>query len=414
MTPSSRTGLGAALPFAAALLLMLSVGASGYEIGHTSAAYTDPDRGDRSVPTEIFYPSDTPGDDVPIAAPPPGGFPVVAFGHGFLIPWDDYEYVWEGLVPEGYVVALPRTEQGLLPSHAEFGRDLAFVVRRLRIEGDDPGSLLFGALSDAGAVAGHSMGGGAALLGAAGDATVTAVANLAAAETNPSAIAAASGITAPALLFSGGVDCVTPPPDHQIPMYDALASDCRTRITIDGASHCQFAEYNFVCSLGEGACDDPTITREEQHGLTISLLEPWLGYALGDDLWAWLDFQSLLETTSGIAYEQDCTPTSVDEPVTGLEPGDGNIALAPCSPNPFTRSTRVSFSLREAGRISVRIYTPDGRLVKSLAERAYAPGPHVVLWDGRDRTGRRAASGVYLCRVESSGERELGSLVLIR
>jgi len=392
------------------VLLVPAPLAHAYETGHTSAPFTDPDRGNRPVPTEIFYPAEVAGDDVPIAPATPSGFPVVSFGHGYLIPWDDYDFLWEGLVAEGYVVALPSTEQGLFPSHLEFGRDLTFVVRRIRAEGDDPNSPFFGSISNAGAVAGHSMGGGASLLGAADDPSITAVANLAAAETSPSAIAAAAGITAPALLFSGSNDCVTPPEDHQIAMYDALASDCRTRITITGASHCQFAEYNFTCSLGEGGCPSPTISRQEQHDLTLSLLSPWLGYALEDDLWSWLEFRSLLEGTQGITYEQSCEPSSVDDPA----PAGLRVVLSPASPNPFALRTSVSLTLREPADVAIGIYSMSGRLITTLHEGACPAGTHLITWDGRDGAGRRAASGVYLCRVEADGAARSSTIVLIR
>jgi dienelactone hydrolase len=55
----------------------------------------------------------------------------------------------------------------------------------------DPASWLFGQVATAQfGVSGHSMGGGASILAAAADARIKAVANLAAAETNPSAIQA--------------------------------------------------------------------------------------------------------------------------------------------------------------------------------------------------------------------------------
>jgi hypothetical protein len=399
---------------AACVVVAASAPAPAYEIGHISAPFTDPDRGNRSVPTEIFYPAEAGGENAPIAPPPQGGFPVVSFGHGFLIPWDDYDFLWEGLVPAGYIVALPATEQGLLPSHLEFGRDLAFVVRRIRAAGDDPGSPFYASVSSAGAVSGHSMGGGASLLGAADDPSITAVANLAAAETNPSAIAAAAGITAPALLFSGSNDCVTPLESHQIPMYGALASDCKTRITLDGASHCQFAEYNFTCSLGEGGCPSPTITRQEQHDLTLSLLGPWLGYVLEGDLWSWFEFRSLLDGTPGVAYEQACEPATVDEPVASGDADEARLVVSPASPNPFASRTRVSFTLVEPAEVAVRVYSMSGRLITTLTEGELPAGRHAVSWDGRDTARRHVASGVYRCRVEAGGSVESRTIVLLK
>jgi hypothetical protein len=327
-------------------LLLLTARAVAYEIGQTSVTYQDPKRNSRSVSTRIFYPADVAGQGVPLASPPPGGFPVVSFGHGYLIPWDDYEFVWEGLVPDGYIVALPATETGLFPNHIDLVRDLSFIVRKLRSEGSNPSSPFYGRVAQAGAVAGHSMGGGASVLAASEDPTMTAVANLGAAETNPSAIAAAADVAVPSLLFSGANDCVTPPAGHQIPMYEALSSDCRTRISLTGASHCQFAEQNSICSLGEGGCPSPTITRQQQHDLTLLLLTPWLDYALKGDLWAWLAFEDLLDSTPGIAYESACQPTLV---VGGGETA-GAMSLTPGIPEPVRRPERGGLRTGRARR----------------------------------------------------------------
>ncbi len=368
---------------AIACLLLLTARAAAYEIGQTSVTYQDPERNNRSVSTRIFYPADVAGQGVPVASAPAGGFPVVSFGHGYLIPWDDYEYVWEGLVPDGYIVALPATETGLFPDHLDLGRDLSFIVRKLRSEGANSSSLFYGKIAEAGAVAGHSMGGGASILAAAEDPTMTAVANLAAAETNPSAIAAAGDITVPALLFSGANDCVAPPASHQTPMYEALSSDCRTRIALAGASHCQFAEQNSICSLGEGGCPSPTVTRQQQHDLTLALLTPWLDYTLKGDLWAWLEFADLLDTTPGLTYASDCQPTWVaggDH----ASAGSAVVSLSPAFPNPFARRSAVVYTLAAPADVSVRVVSLGGRLVATLDAGPRAAG-HVTAAEGEQK-----------------------------
>ncbi|MFZ1948168.1 MAG: hypothetical protein WAW06_11530, partial [bacterium] len=58
-----------------------------HEIGHTMITFVDAARANRQVATEIYYPSQAPGDNAPPAEPPAGGFPVVAFGHGYMISW---------------------------------------------------------------------------------------------------------------------------------------------------------------------------------------------------------------------------------------------------------------------------------------------------------------------------------------
>jgi hypothetical protein len=392
----------------------LSVASShAYEIGYTSVTYVDPDRGNRQVDTEIYYPADTPGQNVPVATPPIGGFPVVSFGHGYLISWDDYDFLWEGLVPGGCVVAFPQTGGELFPEHLEFGLDLAFVSRAVRAESSSPSSLFYGALSQAAAVGGHSMGGGASFLGAAADTSITALFNLAAAETNPSAVAAAGQVTVPALVFSGSLDCVTPPADHQVPMYDALSSDCRTRVTLLGGSHCQFAEDNFFCNLGEGGCPDPTISRTRQHTLTLTLLDPWLAAVLRDNPQSWGLFQSVLDTLSGVTYVQDCPLSTVGSEDRAQEAEPVRLAVE-SAPNPFSHETRVRFNTPHPGRVVVDIYSIHGRRLRRLADRDAVRGSHTIVWDGRDSRGRLLAPGVYLYRVTHERQTATGRLILVR
>jgi predicted dienelactone hydrolase len=287
-----------------ALVYSLAAGAAqAYQIGHRVVTYQDPARGNRSIATDIYYPADTAGNNVPVSAPPPGGFPVVAFGHGFTMGSNVYGFV-EDLAADGYVVILPATETGLAPNHTNFGEDLAYLVNRLKTEGATPASFLFGAVAAKGAVGGHSMGGGASYLGALGDAGIDAVFGFAAANTNPSAISAAAGVTVPTLVLAAGNDCVAPPDDHQIPIYQASASSCAAYVEIDGASHCQFNDYNFTCDLGEFC--SASIPRGTQHALTIALLRPWLDAVLKNAPFAWDEFQAEIAAHPAYIVAQDC------------------------------------------------------------------------------------------------------------
>jgi hypothetical protein len=257
------------------------------------------------------------------------------------------------------------------------------------------------------------MGGGASFLGTASDTTVAALFNLAAAETNPSAIAAAGEIAVPALLFSGSLDCVTPPAGHQIPMYEALASGCKTHVMLMGGSHCQFAESNFICSLGETACPTPTITRTEQQDLTLALLVPWLAGILYDDPQAWEDFQDLLAGLSGIECVQDCPVSAVVENGPPVDVRDTGLGVE-SYPNPFSDETQIRFRTDYGASVTVDVYAVTGRRVRSLVDGTMSPGWHGVAWDGRDDGGQALPSGVYLYRVRHARGILTGRVVLAR
>ncbi|MBK7966630.1 MAG: hypothetical protein IPK10_16055 [Bacteroidetes bacterium] len=152
---------------------------------------------------------------------------------------------------------------------------------------------------------GHSMGGGAAFLAAQFDPSIKTIATLAAAETNPSAIQAAASLSIPSLIIAGGNDCVTPPPANQVPMYDSLQSSCKTYVSINGGSHCQMADNNFLCSIGEATCTpQPTITRAEQHVVISNYLIPWLKYELKSDCASGAQFDSLITTDTSIVFQK--------------------------------------------------------------------------------------------------------------
>lgn len=300
---------------------------SAFDIGQISTSYFDAER-NRNIGVNVFYPADAGGSSVPVAD---GVFPVVVFGHGFLLGTGNYDFVRNSLVPQGYIVALPTTESGFSPNHLTFGLDLAFLSDYFQEMASDPDSMFFERIAPESVIMGHSMGGGASFLAIEFSDSVVAIANFAAAETSPSAIAAAGNIAIPALLFAGTEDCVTPPQNHQIPMYNALASDCKTYISINGASHCQFAQNAFICTLGETGCS-ADISLMEQETITMQYLSLWLDVMLKGNESSWTAFQNLLN--SGVAdetitYQQQCdAPDPYYEVRLLSSHPDGNVILS--------------------------------------------------------------------------------------
>jgi len=304
-------------------LLALSLAAQNFPIGQRTMNFTDAARSNRPVPAEVYYPGLTAGINTPLAE---GKFPVISFGHGFLMAYDYYLYLKDSLVPLGYILAFAKTETGILPDHLELGKDLAFLVNQMKLEGTTPSSAYFNHIDSTSAVMGHSMGGGASFLGCENNPVPDAMITFAAAETSPSAIAAASHIAIPSLVFSADLDCVTPPATNQVPMYDSLASDCKVFINIKGGGHCYFADYNFICSVGEVGCPSFTITRDQQHKAVVDFLVPYLDYYLKKRSLGWTIFTDSLHNSPRITYMESCSATGI--------PDLGRLDQFVISPNP--------------------------------------------------------------------------------
>ena len=100
-------------------------------------------------------------------------------------------------------------------------------------------------------------------------------------------------------------------------------------------------------------------------------------------------------------------PLAVDATVSG-------VVLHQNTPNPAHGSTRISFSLPREERVILRVYDVAGRAVRTLSRETYPAGLSSVLWDGRDDTGRRLASGVYLYQLITSREVIARQMVLVQ
>ncbi|MBN1893064.1 T9SS type A sorting domain-containing protein [bacterium] len=70
-------------------------------------------------------------------------------------------------------------------------------------------------------------------------------------------------------------------------------------------------------------------------------------------------------------------------------------------PNPFNPETNFNLAMPEKGKLRIAVFNILGQEVAQLADRDFPAGWHTVSWDGRDRFGRPAPTGVYICRAVS-------------
>jgi hypothetical protein len=83
-------------------------------------------------------------------------------------------------------------------------------------------------------------------------------------------------------------------------------------------------------------------------------------------------------------------------------------------PNPFNPETSIEYELPQSGHVTLRVYAVDGSVVQLLADEVQTAGVHRVTWNGRDRSGARAASGVYMLRIESTQQSISRKITLLK
>ncbi|TDN87507.1 alpha/beta hydrolase [Microbacterium sp. BK668] len=205
----------------------------------------------------------------------PGAYPVVVFGHGFTQSPSRYASTLNALAARGYVVIAPGSQTGLFPDHSAFADDLwAAAVWAHRTQPNAHPSF--------DAVVGHSMGGGAAVLAASRHPELETLATLAAAETRPSAVAAARTVAAPGLFVVGSADTVVRPASTRA-IFDAKPSPA-TWVSITGGYHCGFLDSSSFLGLG---CDRGSISRSTQLSISNALLGNWLDARFRGGAFAW-------------------------------------------------------------------------------------------------------------------------------
>ncbi|MBS0195128.1 MAG: alpha/beta hydrolase [Planctomycetes bacterium] len=341
-----------------------------YPVGTRSVTVT---RADSSTFTaQIFYPASAAGSSQPFSASAAPA-PAISFGHGFFQTVSRYQSTLSHLASHGYIVIASDSESGLLPSHTRFASDLSRCLTYLEQQNVAAGGFLNGNVNTARlGMFGHSMGGGCTILAASSDPRLRAIAPMAPADTNPSAIAAAPSVAASALLLVGDADGIVATATNGQPMYAAMDAP-RQLANIRGGSHCGFLDAN---TLG---CDAIALPRADQLAAVRRHLTLWFNLYLKGDQSGWpqvwgpgptIDANttvtrdaraaitpatSSLRCYSGATAEAALSVQNTDESVASFELRiNGNDGIAP-SPWPAAANPGEIFALAPAAQRSVSI-----------------------------------------------------------
>ncbi|MFZ0389637.1 MAG: FlgD immunoglobulin-like domain containing protein, partial [Calditrichia bacterium] len=91
-----------------------------------------------------------------------------------------------------------------------------------------------------------------------------------------------------------------------------------------------------------------------------------------------------------------------------------NFVVCQNYPNPFNPLTEIKYSLPERSKITITIYNLLGQVVKTLFDGTEAAGQHRITWNGTDRNGISAPSGVYFYRVTAGEFNVKKKMILLR
>jgi hypothetical protein len=85
------------------------------------------------------------------------------------------------------------------------------------------------------------------------------------------------------------------------------------------------------------------------------------------------------------------------------------ISLLQNYPNPFNAQTIISYTLPQAGPVTLSIYNIMGQKVATLIDGVQQAGEHQVIWDAENVT-----SGIYFCCLETNRSKYTQKMQLLK
>jgi dienelactone hydrolase len=288
--------------------------------GSAITGATDWGSGGRVIGTELFYPSLSAGSNTQPAA---GQFPIVVFGHGFVMTYDSYDNIGNALASKGYIVAFPITEGGFSPEHAAFAADILLLAQQLpqlnTITSPAALAIFNGHVRAKAAIGGHSMGAGCSMVAAQLQPNLACLFSMATATSNTTGISSLAGapqVSIPSFILSGERDCVADT-TVQTNHYTALASAVKFHMVFDEITHCDFGNGNsLTCTFGQSSVGCPnTIANATAFGAYMSRLEVFLRRYLYDDCQAGDDFMQFVTMPGSVLVSVKSSGTTSCSPL---------------------------------------------------------------------------------------------------
>ena len=74
----------------------------------------------------------------------------------------------------------------------------------------------------------------------------------------------------------------------------------------------------------------------------------------------------------------------------------------------------IRFELPERSEVRISIYGITGQLVRTLTDGERPAGYHQVIWDGRNGTGIKVSSGLYIYRMSAGSFSKVRKMILLK
>jgi len=136
---------------------------------------------------------------------------------------------------------------------------------------------------------------------------------------------------------------------------------------------------------------------------------------------SWIDITTTVDhdgnTIGGVTNSLSPFVLAVPTGATGVDDASTpkSFALHANVPNPFNPVTTIAYDVPSGGaEVMIAVFDVRGGLVRTLVSGQRAPGHYTAHWDGADRRGAPAASGVYFYRMTAGAFAETRKMILLK
>jgi hypothetical protein len=89
-------------------------------------------------------------------------------------------------------------------------------------------------------------------------------------------------------------------------------------------------------------------------------------------------------------------------------------ALEQNYPNPFNPNTTIRFQIPNDEKVELKIYNILGREIRTLTNKRYEAGQHILYWNGRDNHNKPVASGLYFYKISAGSFVKIKKMSLLK
>ncbi len=137
------------------------------------------------------------------------------------------------------------------------------------------------------------------------------------------------------------------------------------------------------------------------------------GWHIDDSKFGIYHLNSPLNNYDGfVATATTDSPTPVKEKPVDILPT--TVSLLQNYPNPFNPSTTIEYSVPTRSQVTVKVFNILGEEVATLVNEIQSAGAYTVQWDGLNAAGKRAATGMYLYRIQAGEVTETKKMMLVK